>query len=183
MSDTTLDQQATADDAGTKPAGTEANGKPEADNGALTVTPALQAHIDRIVEDRLSRQRAQFKKQEEEQRAKAQAERLAEQGEFKLLAEQRAARIAELEGELTTRELNTMRATVAARHKLPEHWISRLVGTSEAELDEDAARIAKDIAPPRAPAAEGGEHPRISTKQSVEKRVAELRKSGEYSAL
>lgn len=182
MSDeTTQDQQKTADDAGQKPAGTEDKSTQETAE-QIAFTPAQQAHIDRVIEDRLARQRAQFKKQEDEQKAKAEALRLAEQGEFKMLADQRAARIAELENDLKAREVNTLRATIAARHKLPEHWIVRLVGETEAEIDTDAARIAKDLAPPKAPNAEGGERPQLNKAQARERAIEEMKRTGRYAA-
>lgn len=159
------------------------NGKPDQaeTNGELTFTPAQQAHLDRVIEERLSRQRAQFKKQEEDAKQKAEQQRMAEQGEFKALADQRQLRILELESDLKNRELNTLRATIAARHRLPEHWIPRLVGETEQAIDEDAARLAQDLAPPKAPNAEGGERQTMTKQQSMERARQEAMKSGRYS--
>ncbi len=145
---------------------------------AVTFSPAQQALMERVIEERLTRQRSQFEKQKKDAEAKAEALRLAEQGEFKMLADQRLQRITELENEIRDREINTLRATVAARHRLPEHWIPRLVGETETELDADAARIARDLAPPKAPNTEGGE--KRGGKQTLQQRVEELKKSGDY---
>jgi len=100
----------------------------------------------------------------------------AQLAEFKTRAE-------EAEKQLAERDMRLLRAEAVNKHKLPASWIDRLKGTTAAELDADAAEVAKDLKPPAAPNAEGGEHPRLNTKQSIAKRVDELRKSGEYTAL
>jgi hypothetical protein len=178
--ETTQTTQETAEGAGQKTgANTEANAAPEGDKTgekkAETLTLTQDA-LDRIIDERLNRQRAQLQKRQDEEKQKAEALRLAEQGEFKALADQRAARILELETELSTREQNAIRATVAARHKLPEHWIPRIQGTTEAEMDADAAKLAQDMAPPRAPATESGAARPLTDAQSREKAAAELRR-------
>lgn len=187
MADITTQQAANTseNDGKNAAAATEAQSAPAAETAGeqIAFTPAQQAHIDRVIEDRLARQRTQHQKAQADEKARLEAQRLAEQGEFKALADQRAARIAELESELKTREVNTLRATVAARHKLPEHWITRLVGDTEAEIDADAARIAKDLAPPKAPNSEGGEQRgAVSKADARAKAIEEAKRSGRYAA-
>jgi hypothetical protein len=183
MADLNTDaQQKTADDAGQKPADGVQDTKTQ-ETAEITFTAAQQAHLDRVIEDRLARQRTQFDKKQKDAADAAEQKRLVEQGEFKALADQRQMRILELEADLKSREVNTLKATVATRHKLPEHWIGRLVGETEAELDADAARIAKDLAPPKAPNAEGGERPSGTSKADARARaLQELKSTGRYAA-
>jgi len=181
--DTTQQQQETTEEVGTQrslntaatPGATSAPAATAAGETKAETLTLTQDALDRIIDERLNRQRAQFKKAQDEDKAKAEALRLAEQGEFKTLADQRAARIAELESELTTRETDALRAKVAARHKLPEHWIGRIQGGTEADMDADAAALAKDMAPPRAPAAESGPSRPVSGQAAVEAASRELR--------
>lgn len=56
-----------------------------------------QADLDRIVNERLERERRRAESEQERVRREAEEARLAEQNEFRTLAEQRAERIVELE--------------------------------------------------------------------------------------
>jgi hypothetical protein len=82
---------------------TEAQGEPEAQTVDATGTNGgedrrfTQADIDAIVKDRLARAEEKAKKQQEKARADAEARTLAEQGEYKKLAEQAQAALQEYE--------------------------------------------------------------------------------------
>ncbi len=88
-----------------------------------------QAELDAIVKARLEREQGKAAKDREKAEADARARALAEQGEFKTLAEQRAARIAELEPLATETEQLRM-ATKALldrqREGLPEYILPLL---------------------------------------------------------
>lgn len=88
-----------------------------------------------------------------EQEAQRRAEEAAAtaKGEWETLAKQRAERISELEGELSKRDLNALRATVAAKHNIPAEMADRLIGTDEASLTEDAKKLAKAVGARKAP--------------------------------
>lgn len=63
-----------------------------------------QAELDRIVEDRLSRERAKAEKLREKERREAEAATLAANSEFQTLAQKRQERVLELEAMVTDRE-------------------------------------------------------------------------------
>jgi hypothetical protein len=61
------------------------------------------------------------------------------------------ARIREQDAAIAAREAESLRLRVAQRHSLPEGWHVRLVGETEQELDQDAAKMAEQLKPPTAP--------------------------------
>lgn len=65
-----------------------------------------QADLDRIVNERLERERRRHETEQERARQQAEEARLAEQNEFRQLAEQRADRIVELEAQ--TAQIETL---------------------------------------------------------------------------
>lgn len=101
-------------------------GQPQGGTGEQTATEPVktektftQAELEAIVKDRLDRAQRKAAEQADKARQDAEAKALAEQGEFKTLAEQRAARIAELEqateaGKATGKALERYQAAVQA---------------------------------------------------------------------
>lgn len=55
------------------------------------------------------------------------------------------ARVAELEGELSRRDLDTLKAQVAAEHGLPASVAKRLQGKDKRELTADAKSLAEEL--------------------------------------
>lgn len=124
------------------PATPETPPAPKAEEKTFT-----QADIDRIVKERLDRaEKLSAEKLQKEQEA-AEQKRLQEQGEFKTLAEKEKARADQLEAQLKQRDYDALRARVAADHKLPPEWATRLIGDDEAALAEDAKALAKTLVP------------------------------------
>jgi hypothetical protein len=72
----------------------------------VTFTPEQQAELDRILADRLARQKTsieeQAKKDREEAERKAREDEAAKKGEYETLATERGTRVAELEGQIGT---------------------------------------------------------------------------------
>jgi hypothetical protein len=97
-------------------------------NGDVAFT---QADVDRIVEQRLSRAKTKAEADAAKVKADAEQRALTEQGEWKTLAEQRAARLAELEPltkqvETAKEEADRYRKAIAkyaddAKKAVPEH--------------------------------------------------------------
>lgn len=100
-----------------------------------------QAELDDHIKRRLAEEKARDQKRAEEERAKA-------QGEWQKLAEQREAELATLRAEAAQAKLEALRTRVAVKHQLPDLLAGRLTGTTEQELDADAAALAK-LLPPR----------------------------------
>jgi hypothetical protein len=138
-----------------------ADNKSAAGNEAPTAAPVLftaeqEAFIGQKLKEEREREREAARKANERAQQKEQERVAEEQGKFKEVADQRAARIAELEAQAVERERQLLIARVQARHKLPDEIASRLVGTTEAELDADAKKLAAMLVPPKAPDNEAG---------------------------
>lgn len=106
-----------------------------------------QAQVDAILKDRLARaDKAAAEKLQKEQEA-AEAKRLAEQGEFKTIAEKEKARADALEATLKQRDYDSLRTKVAVANKLPAEMAVRLVGDDETALTDDAKRLVALLVP------------------------------------
>lgn len=109
-----------------------------------------KAEVERIVKDRLERERK--KAEEAAAKAAAEAERKAaeEQGEYKKLYEKLQS---ELDAERNARrdmELANMRRDVAAKYNLPAQIAERLRGETAEDMEDDAKILAEAL--PKAPA-------------------------------
>ena len=99
----------------------------------------------------------------EADRRKQETAKAKEQGDWEQLATEREAELDRLKGELTKRDRDALRAKVAAKHRLPDELAERLVGDTEADMDADAATLAKMIAPRPAPDTDAGAGTRGAT--------------------
>lgn len=136
-----------ASDDATKAAEAAAAAKPASDDGGKTFT---QADIDRIVADRLARQKAQFGDYDDLKTKAAELEELrkAQMTKEELLASELEAankRIEAAEAAKAKVELDALRARIATEHKLPAALAGRLTGTNEEELKADAAALVAAI--------------------------------------
>jgi len=91
---------------------------------------------------------ADAKRRMDEEAAKA-------KGEWERLANERQAEIDRLGAEVAKRDLDALRARIAAKHKL-EHLTARIQGETEAEMDADAKELAKHVKPIGATNTEAG---------------------------
>jgi hypothetical protein len=142
-----------------------------------------QDDVNRIVRDRLNEEKRKAAEAVEAGKKAAEEKRLKEQGEWKLLAEQKDERIKELEAALKDRDRQVLLNKVAVEEKLPADLASRLVGETEEEIREDAKRLAKHIAPPKPPQLDlpgSGPLNNGAKKPSVEEAQSRLLASGDY---
>jgi hypothetical protein len=117
------------------------------------------ALLKALKEEREARATAEsaLKKRERADR-EAETARAIKAGEWEAVAKAKDAeigdlttRIAELEGQIETSRLETVRERVASKHRLPTELAELLRGKDEAELTEHAKRLAKLVASPKAP--------------------------------
>lgn len=87
---------------------------------------------------------------------KAEEAKAQEQGEWEKLAKQREDELNAARAELAKRDHNALKAKAAAKHRLPDELAERLAGETEADLDADAAKLAKLVEPRKAPDTEAG---------------------------
>lgn len=144
---------------GEPPASSEGDQKPK-DGAGKTFT---QDELNAIVERRLAEEKTKAERQSKKAADAAAEKALADNQQFKELAEQRGGRIAELEAEnaglreqLANKDADIWRANVAAKHHLPARLASRIQGATEAEMDADAKELAKELKPAAAPESDVG---------------------------
>lgn len=143
---------------GDPPSGDPPNGDPpKGDDPPAWKPPASQADLDKLIEDRLGRDRKAHRSELEQAIRKEiedEAKRKAaeEQGNFQELAEQLQAKVAELtqtiadkDAELKGKEIAALRAEIAAKHRLPKELADRLQGETADEIEADAKALAKTI--------------------------------------
>lgn len=129
---------------------TEATTRRDGDKGGDDDKPgaALLAALNK------ERERAEAAERElkKRQRADRDAEtaRAIKAGEFETVLKAKdteiaelTTRIADLEGQIASARLETVRERVAAKHKLPPALAARLQGSDEASLEADAKELAK----------------------------------------
>ena len=125
-----------------------------------------QAELDAIVKDRLDRAQRKAAADQEKAKADAEARALAEQGEFKTLAEQRQQRIAELENaheqaRATEKERDRYKAALAShvqalRTELPAHLTALLDKLDPVDQLEWMSANHAELTRPTAPDINGG---------------------------
>lgn len=117
--------------------GKEGDGAGSGDGGFQPITS--QDDLNRIIDDRLKRERAKYADYAElKDKAKA-YDKLQQDSQT---AEQALNdRLAKLESSLTDQQVANLRLKVAQRHKLPDGSEEFLTGTTEDTLDEQAKRL------------------------------------------
>lgn len=116
--------------------------KNESGNGDYT-PPATQADLDKIISDRLSRERAKFADYED---LKAKAGRLAEIDEASKTESQKLTERAEAaERALADAQAEALRNSVLAKHSIPADYHEFVVGATEEELTAKAEKVQKLI--------------------------------------
>lgn len=113
-------------------------------------TAEQQAAVDRLVSERLKRDRAKWQQEAEaEAKAKAEAaeaERQQALGEWEVLARKHEATAAELKAKLAQMEHDQLRRDAAQAAGIPQLW-QRLQGETAEELAEDAKALAAMMQP------------------------------------
>ncbi|MDI9398084.1 MAG: DUF4355 domain-containing protein [Euryarchaeota archaeon] len=104
-----------------------------------------QSDVDKIVQERLARERAKFSDYDEI-RAELEATRAAH-AELKAENTDLKAQIAERDSKLKDSELKAQKAEIARKAGLSEALADRLQGTTEEELLADAKRLAEAMGP------------------------------------
>ena len=112
-------------------------------------------HSDLLKEAKSLRERAKALDAIEADKKTAEEQKLKEQGEYKTLLDKAEAEKQELLTKLAARDRADLLAKVAKKHNLPDDLAPRLQGETEAELDADAAKLAKLIPPPTTQARQG----------------------------
>lgn len=191
MADETVTQPTTATggEPGTPNAQTvEGAGEGTAPQSGTETTPneetltLTQSALDKIIADRLARQKAQFDATQKKAADEAQRKAQEEQGQYKALYDGLKADYDALQLQVQKAEREALCAKVAAKHRLPDDLALRLMGETEEELTADAERIAKHLAPPTAPNLNmPNGTPRNGKPDTLKTEVEHLRSSGQLA--
>jgi acyl-CoA reductase-like NAD-dependent aldehyde dehydrogenase len=114
-----------------------------------------QADLDRIISERLEREKTKRTEAEKAAVEKATAEALAKNQEWEKLAKQRQEELDKKTAELAERDLREKKRKIAIDTGLPEALAVRLVGTTDEELAADAKALLETI--PKKTTSSGGQ--------------------------
>lgn len=127
-----------------------AAGTPDAAVSAAVAPPSFtaeqQAHIDKLISDRLKRERDKQQAAIDKAKADAEAAQAAERGEYQKLYEAEKARAAQAAQRLAQMEHDQQRRDAAQAAGIPSLW-QRLQGDTAEALAEDAAALAALMQP------------------------------------
>ncbi len=110
-----------------------------------------QADVDRIVQDRLAREKVRRDEEAEKARREAEAQAAAKNQEWEKLAKQRETELATAQQELAKRDLADLKRKIAKEAGLSEDLAGRLNGTTEDELKADAQALLTILPKPTEP--------------------------------
>ena len=125
--------------------------------GQTAVIPATsertftQQDVDRIITERLAKERTKADAQAIKAREDAERKAAEEQGEFRKLYEKAQQQIAETEAKLQAAEIASIKRDVAARLNMPAALASRLQGEDESAIEADAKELMAALPKPTAP--------------------------------
>lgn len=105
-------------------------------------TYVLQDEANRLIGSARAEGKQTGKSEAEQERRNAE---LQEQGNFKALYEAEQGKVQALEGEIAALKLNETKRAIAAKHGLSDTLADRLQGATDAELEEDAKKLAKEL--------------------------------------
>lgn len=156
-------------------------------NGGNDGRTFTQADVDRIVNERIERERQRAERERQRAEEQAEAERLEAQQEFQQLAEQRLERISELEpvAERAERYEAALRTHLdREREGLPDHITTLLDRMDVAEQLEYIAANRDSLRPqaprpgvPDTPAANG----HLTDSEAIEAEIQRQRRTGRYA--
>ena len=107
-----------------------------------------EADVEKIVKERLEREKAKRAQAEKDAADKAAAETAAKNGEWEKVAKAKDEELAKIKTQLAERELNDRKRAIAEKVGLPAALASRLVGSTDEELEKDAKSILDTIPKP-----------------------------------
>lgn len=157
----TTEQQPTTGDATGQSQGEQNGGQGEQQQPAISFASEaeFQARVEQMLKERLDRKEKEAEKKAQKAREEAQAEAAAKNGEWQQLAEQRAAKVVELEAQIAGHEATTTKAqryeaalgkqVETLRKEVPKHLLPLLDKLDVAEQLEWLAANREQIAPPK----------------------------------
>lgn len=110
-----------------------------------------QADVDRIITERLTKEKAKAESMATKAREDAERKAAEEQGKFRELYEAAQQRIAETEARLKAAEIASIKREVAGKLNMPQALANRLQGETLEEIEADAKELMAALPKPPAP--------------------------------
>ena len=110
-----------------------------------------QADVDRIITERLTKEKAKAESMATKAREDAERKAAEEQGKFRELYEAAQQRIAETEARLKAAEIASIKREVAGKLNMPQALANRLQGETLEDIESDAKDIMAALPKPAAP--------------------------------
>ena len=110
-----------------------------------------QADVDRIITERLTKEKAKAESMATKAREDAERKAAEEQGKFRELYEAAQQRIAETEARLKSAEIASIKREVAGKLNMPQALANRLQGETLEEIEADAKELMAALPKPAAP--------------------------------
>ena len=110
-----------------------------------------QADVDRIINERLAKERSKAETMAVKAREEAERKAAEEQGKYQELYQAAQKRIEETEARLKAAEIASIKREVAARLNMPAALANRLQGEDEATIEADAKALMAALPKPAAP--------------------------------
>lgn len=120
-------------------------------NSGTSDAKFTQADLDRIVNERLERERTKSQKDAAKAQADAEAKVLTEQGKYKELFEKQQADLQAAQAEARQASIKVMQRDIASKTNLPLALAERLRGETLEEMEADAKNILAALPKPAAP--------------------------------
>lgn len=118
---------------------------------AHTERTFTQADVDRIITERLTKEKAKAESMAAKAREDAERKAAEEQGKFRELYEAAQQRIAETEARLKAAEIASIKREVAGKLNMPQALANRLQGGTLEEIEADAKELMAALPKPAAP--------------------------------
>ncbi len=110
-----------------------------------------QADVDRIINERLAKERTKAESMAQKAREEAERKAAEEQGKYQELYERAQKQAADLQAQLHATEIASIKREVAARLNMPSALANRLQGEDEASIEADAKALMAALPKPAAP--------------------------------
>ena len=118
---------------------------PPAPEPVKTDKTYTQDEVEQMIKERLDREKSKREKEAAEARTKAETEAAAKNQEWEKLAKQRENELTETKRQLADRDLADKKRAVAEKIGLPPTLASRLIGTTDEELEKDAKALLETL--------------------------------------
>lgn len=146
--------EATASDSSTRDAQTneaQTTGDATGTNSGQEARTFTQADLDRIIKDRLDKERSKSEQAQAKAKADAETQALAEQGKYKEIADKLQADLQAAQAAAKANEIKMLQMKVAGETKLPAAFAELLKGDNADEMTAHAQALLAAMPKPAAP--------------------------------